>query len=299
MTKPDFIIIGAMKSATSTLHEQLAQQAGIFMTTPKEPNYFSDDAQYAQGEDWYESLFKDAKLGDLCGESSTHYTKLPDYPLAVERMAKRVKKPKLIYVMRHPIDRLISHYVHQWSQNVFKCDIDQAIEQYEELVAYSCYTEQLSPYFKQYGRENILPVFSEVLRGSPQQELERVANFIGYSGKVVWNDNILEQNVSSQRVRAFKGYNWLIDSSYMTFIRRTFIPQSLRDRVKKGLAMTERPTIGQANLAKLTERFDQDLARLGSLMSIELNCSNYKSVVKKPGLSWAESLNSKQNDLNN
>jgi len=40
---PDFIIIGAMKSATSTLHEQLRLQSGIFMSTPKEPNFFSDE----------------------------------------------------------------------------------------------------------------------------------------------------------------------------------------------------------------------------------------------------------------
>ena len=114
MTKPDFILIGAMKSATSTLHAQLAQQPGIFMSTPKEPNYFSDDQQYALGEDWYDNLFAAAKPGELCGESSTHYTKLPDYPHTIERMKKRLAAPRLVYVMRHPVDRLVSHYIHQW-----------------------------------------------------------------------------------------------------------------------------------------------------------------------------------------
>ncbi len=50
---------------------------------------------------------------DLCGESSTHYTKLPDYPETVSRMKALLPSVKLIYVMRHPIERLISHYVHQ------------------------------------------------------------------------------------------------------------------------------------------------------------------------------------------
>ena len=50
---PDFIIIGAMKSATSTLHEQLAVQPGIFMSRPKEPNFFSNDEIVARGLDWY------------------------------------------------------------------------------------------------------------------------------------------------------------------------------------------------------------------------------------------------------
>ena len=44
---PDFLIVGAMKCGTSTLQAQLALQDGIFMTTPKEPNFFSDDAVFA------------------------------------------------------------------------------------------------------------------------------------------------------------------------------------------------------------------------------------------------------------
>lgn len=114
-TKPDFIIIGAMKCATSSLHTQLAQQPGIFMTTPKEPNFFSDDGQFALGLSWYKNLFSDAQSGDICGESSTHYSKLPDYPQCIQRMSFYLPTVKLIYVMRHPIDRLVSHYIHQLS----------------------------------------------------------------------------------------------------------------------------------------------------------------------------------------
>ena len=57
---PDFMIIGAMKSATSTLHEQLAANPGFFMSRPKEPNFFSDDAVWARGLDWYSALFASA-----------------------------------------------------------------------------------------------------------------------------------------------------------------------------------------------------------------------------------------------
>lgn len=294
MTKPNFIIIGAMKSATSTLHSQLASQPGIFMSTPKEPNYFSDDEQYQKGERWYQDLFSAAGEGDLCGESSTHYTKLPDYPHTIERMTAYLEQPKFIYVMRHPIDRLVSHYIHQWTQNVFKCDINEAIDQYEELTAYSCYVRQLTPYFERYGHENVLPVFTESLRINPQKELERVAGFIGYSQPVFWQDEILEQNVSSQRIRTFKGYNWLIESRIMTFLRRNMIPEVLRNKVKKGLMMTERPEIDQAHNMKLLALFDKDLAELGAMMGVELSCTNYKDVVKENGLNWSETYWNKQ-----
>ena len=125
---PDFIVIGAMKSATTTLHDQLAQQPGVFMSEPKEPNFFSNDEQYARGMAWYHGLFKDAAPDDLCGESSTHYTKLPTYPHTVERLKEAVPDAKLIYVMRHPIDRLISQYIHEWSEGVIRVPIDKALD---------------------------------------------------------------------------------------------------------------------------------------------------------------------------
>ena len=290
MTKPDFIIMGAMKSATSTLHAQLALQSGIFMSMPKEPNYFSDDEQYARGEAWYDGLFANAELGDLCGESSTHYTKLPDYPLTIERMAKRLDKVKLIYVMRHPVDRLISHYIHQWSQNVIKCDINEAIDQYEELTAYSCYARQLAPYFERYGKENVLPVFNEGIRHNPQTELERVADFIGFQGEVVWQEELSAQNVSGERIRTFKGYQWLVESNFMTFLRRTLVPQSIRDKIKSGFTLQERPEIDAVHLSKVIELFDQDLAILGEHLGVELSCDNYKQVVSQGELSWLNNV---------
>jgi len=288
MTKPDFIIMGAMKSATSTLHSQLAMQPGIFMSTPKEPNYFSDDIEYSRGERWYQSLFSNATALDICGESSTHYTKLPDYPLTVERMARQLKKPKFIYVMRHPIDRLVSHYIHQWSQNEFKCDINQAIDQYEELTAYSCYARQLEPYFKQFGRESVLPVFNEAIRLNPQEQLQRVADFIGFKGVARWQNDVAAQNVSGERVRAFKGYSWLVESRVMTFLRRSLVPQSIRNRVKQGLTMQERPVIDEAHVEYLTKLFNKDLAVLGEYLGAELSCANYKQVVTKQNFNWLE-----------
>lgn len=286
MTKPDFIIMGAMKAATSTLHTQLALQPGIFMSTPKEPNYFSDDSEYVRGEQWYNSLFDEAAANDLCGESSTHYTKLPDYPLTIERMASCLNKPKLIYVMRHPVDRLISHYIHQWSQNIIKCDINEAIDKYGELISYSCYSRQLKPYFEQFGRENILPVFTEAIRNDSQKQLDRVADFIGYQGRVVWQNDIALQNVSGERIRAFKGYHWLVESKVMTFFRRNLVPQSIRNTIKSKLTMQKRPEIDDAHLNTLIDLFNQDLSCLGDSMGVGLSCDNFKNVVANQELGW-------------
>ncbi len=286
MTKPDFIIIGAMKSATSTIHTQLELQPGVFMTTPKEPCFFSDDAEHAKGEAWYDSLFEQAQANDICGESSTHYTKLPDHPHTIERMSKRLENPKLIYVMRHPIERLISHYIHQWTQNVFTCEINQAIDDYEELTAYSCYAMQIEPYIKQFGSENILPIFNERLRQNSQKQLERISDFIGYKGAMKWQDNTASQNVSHERIREFPGYSWLVDSKFMTQLRQNLVPQSIRDKIKGQFRMKDRPIIDETHIKKVTASFDQDLAKLGHWFDVELTCENYKTTVEKKELLW-------------
>ena len=183
--QPDFLIIGAMKCATSTLHDRLAMQPGIFMTQLKEPNFFSNDEQYSQGMEWYLSNFQAAEPMDICGESSTHYTKLPTYPHTVERIYKQFPNIKLIYVMRHPIDRLVSQYIHEWSQRTIRVDIDRAISQYPRLVEYSRYSMQLEPYLKTFGKEQILPVFFERLLNRKQEEFERICQLGEESGKVL------------------------------------------------------------------------------------------------------------------
>src|SRR5262249_42443904 len=155
---PDFVVIGAMKCATTTLHEQVARQPGVFMSRPKEPNFFSDDGVYARGPGWYASLFAEAGPADLCGESSTHYTKLPTYPRPVERMAELLPRVKLIYVMRHPIDRLLSHYVHELTDGRITVGVREAVDLHPEFVDYGRYGMQLAPFLHEYGPESILPV---------------------------------------------------------------------------------------------------------------------------------------------
>jgi hypothetical protein len=286
MRKPDFIIIGAMKSATSTLHVQLSDQPGIFMSEPKEPNFFSDDDQFEKGVGYYTGLFDNAEPGDICGESSTHYTKLPDYPDTIKRMKAVLDSPKLIYVMRHPVERLISHYIHQWSRSVIKCDIIKAIHTYPELVNYSCYAQQLKPYLNEFGRENILLVFQEAFRADPERQLQRIADFIGYPGPVSWHHAAGDQNISSQRIRKFPGYSLIVDSTPMRRLRRKCVPQAFRDRVKKSLTINQRPVIDTDTLKYLADRFDQDLLILGQWLGIELKCNNFTQLVATTELSW-------------
>ena len=270
---PNFIIIGAMKSATSTLHKQLSAQPGIFMSMPKEPNFFSDDIIYNRGLDWYRGLFCNAGADDICGESSTHYTKLPDYPNTVQRLKEAMPNPKLIYVMRNPVDRLISHYMHQWSEGVITCNINDAIDRYPELVNYSCYGMQIEAYVAAFGKEAIMPISFETLKKSPQTVLDEIGQFIGYKNEraLAWDFESSPDNVSKKRVRKFVGFEIFINSSFMTFLRRRFIPKRFRTIIYQHLTMAVRPSISDDQLTRIKTVFKSDFRYIKTHFKIEFS----------------------------
>lgn len=285
--EPHFFIIGGMKCATSTLHEQLALQPGFFMTEPKEPNFFSNDEIFAQGMDWYLSLFQEAKDDDLCGESSTHYTKLPTYPHTLERLLTAYPNAKLIYVMRHPIDRLVSQYIHEWSQLVIQNqEINTAIKNFPELIDYSRYAYQLTAYFERVPKSQILPVFFERMLQYPQLELERVCQFLGYEGSPQWQDNLEAQNVSNQRLRKSAWRDALVEMPGLKQIRQVLIPKSFRTWVRSLWTMKEKPQLSSESLVYLQQQFDPDLAILGQWLGMELTCQNFKNQVTSQVLNW-------------
>jgi Sulfotransferase domain len=286
MRLPDFIVIGAMKSATSTLHDQLVAQAGLFLSTPKEPCFFSDDDVYARGIDWYAGLFAVARPSDLCGESSTHYTKLPTFPDTVERMRRHLPRVKLVYVMRHPVDRLVSHYVHEWSEGRARGPLDEALARHPELVDYGRYAMQLRPYLETWGRESVLPVFFERLVRAPQAELERVARFVGHRGPVRWSGDAGRRNVSEERIRRNWAWSALQRWPRLRALNRAVVPERIRHGLKRRLQMRERPVLSPEARSRVEARLDADLGELGEWLGVQLDCRRFAGIVAEAPLGW-------------
>lgn len=285
MKKPNFIIIGAMKCATSSLHEQLALQPSFFMSKLKEPNFFSNDEEYSKGLDAYWSHFQEAQLTDFCGESSTHYTKLPTYPLTIKRLHNALPDAKFIYVMRHPVKRLISQYIHEWSQRIIDVDINTAVRHHPELIDYSRYTMQLQPYFETFGAERVLPVFFERLFSHNQSELERICQFLGYVDTPMWQD-LDAQNVSSERMRTSQWRDALVENPILQGLRRNLVPKSLRTWVRGLWSMKKRPELSPQDVQRLESIFDEDLGVLGEWLGVDLCCANYQDQVSNQVLDW-------------
>jgi hypothetical protein len=277
----DFYIIGAMKCATSVLHEQLNRRQTFFLTQPKEPNFFNDDALYPAHLDWYRSLFAEAGVQQRCGEASTHYTKLPTYQHTAERLFEHTPDARLIYVIRHPVERLVSHYMHEWSEGRASADISHEVMRNETYVAYSSYARQIEPYLKLFRREKILLVFFERLTSEREKELERIARFLGdeSSEPFVWHVEVEHTNVSEMRLRKSKFRQAALS---LDIVRKAkdALPPSTRDLIKTLWQMKKRPTLSTEALAFVSNAFEEDLRALSEMLDLQVTLENFSEVAK-------------------
>jgi hypothetical protein len=279
MALPDFVIIGAMKCGTSTLAAQLGAQPGVFMTTPKEPQFFSDDEVHARGLDWYASLFDGA--GDrLKGEASTHYTKLPTYPHTVARMKRALPAPRLVYMVRDPLARAVSQYIHEWSEGRMSGDPARMFLRHPHLVDYGRYAMQIAPFVDAFGAEAICLTSLERLTGQPSAELARIGAHIGLRDRAVWHEDIAPQNVSTQRVRKFPLHDLLVTNPVATRLRRALVPASVRARIRQARSLGTRPELPDALVEDLRGIYAEDLGALAGLFpGVELGFEDaYRSV---------------------
>jgi hypothetical protein len=259
MSGPDFIIIGAMKCGTTSLAADLAAQADVFFTSPKEPNYFSDDAVFAQGPDWYAGLFADAKPNDLKGEGSTHYTKLPTHPHTLDRISALPEGCRFIYMIRNPVARAMSHYIHEWSQGIITTDPEAAFQSHPELVDYGRYAWQIAPWLQRFGADRILLTSLEQFTAHPQVELDRIGAFLGRSFTHV---EMGAQNASVDRFRPLPMSGLLVNNPVAEFLRRSLVPKSLREKIRKARSIQTHPDLPDALRRQLEARFLADRAEL-------------------------------------
>lgn len=265
MTRPDFVIIGAMKSGTTTLYAQLAQQDGVFMSPLKEPNYFSDDENFSRGSGWYSDLFKDAAPNDLKGEASTHYTKLPTYPDTIDRMAAALETPRLVYVVRDPVTRALSHYVHGFSQREIHCDLLTALTEHPELIDYGRYGMQIEPFIERFGAESVLLTSLERLKADPQGEFSRIGRHIGAKDPLVWKSDMSAQNTSSARWRRLPFERFLVENPVLRSLRRALIPKSFREWVRTSRSIDGHPDLPVPQRHHMEQVFLEDRAKLAYL----------------------------------
>ena len=257
--KPNLFVIGAAKSGTTSLHQALADHRDILTSEPKEPAFFVPEVGYYPADvDWYMSLFEAAGEARYRGESSTHYSKLPLFPDVPRRIAEFVDEPpRFIYLMRDPLDRLISHYWHNVRKLSEHWQIGPAIRDSDEYLALSHYRMQLEPYFARFGRESVSCITFEAMRDHPDDVLGQVFQWLGVDPR--HRSGVDRANARPPVIRGVQGRGRLDRLARTAVWGRLspFVPGRLKNAAKSLAYQTVHPDAGKVE--RLIEELRPDM----------------------------------------
>jgi hypothetical protein len=180
---PNFLVIGAIKSGTTSLHRYLGRHPQVFTTKRKELEFFTADPRvgtWERGLRWYEELFEDAGDAIAVGEASISYTQYPLIQGVPARIAQVLPDVRLIYLVRHPIERMVSHYwMRRRNGREQEGLIDNALHPGSHYLDISRYAMQIEQYLEDFPLERVLVVKSEDLRVEREATLARIFTFLG------------------------------------------------------------------------------------------------------------------------
>jgi hypothetical protein len=190
---PTFLIIGAMKAGTTSLHAYLQGHPDVFMSEPKELEFFIEGKNWDRGIEWYESCFASSGGATARGEASTSYTKHPFFPGVPERIKQVLPDVRMAYVVRHPIRRMVSQYVHHVAEYGERKPASEVLVKNPMLFALSDYAAQIERYLEFFPREQMLIVTSENLHDHRIDTLRTIFTFLGVDDR--WTPPNLDQEL--------------------------------------------------------------------------------------------------------
>ena len=185
MPLPNVLIIGAMKAGTTSLYMDIADRRGAFLAQDKEPHALCNDEVLAPaGRAAYEANYGHAPAGTLCCDASTGYAKRPDVDGVVERAVRVLPAGfKAIYMVRHPIERIISQHHHEHTEGLVGPSIDEEVRRHDRYVQYSRYAYQLEPWMAQLGPERIRVVRFEDYVSRRRETVSELLGFVGLAAE--------------------------------------------------------------------------------------------------------------------
>lgn len=258
---PNLVVIGGMKCGTSSLHFYLRQHPQIAMSVEKELNFFIEERNWARGVEWYASQFQDAPVR---GEVSPNYTACERFPGVPERMHALIPDAKLIYLVRDPVERAISHWIHTYSEGRESRPFDEAVRHWS-YVERSQYWKQLEAFLQFFPARQILVVEAEELLRRREETLRGIFGFLGVDGRFQSARFRLERHRSSLKRRKNRVGSWLAERGLERGLER--LRQPWRWQLKFLLFFPfsrpiTRPVPAESTREWFAERVGGDVAKL-------------------------------------
>jgi hypothetical protein len=189
-TLPNFLIVGALRSGTTSMARYLGSHPDVFVAPQKEVRYF--DRNFERGIDWYARQFSGVAGESAVGEATPTYMY---EELARERMREKLPEARLIAVLRNPVDRAYSHYWLNRATGIetlgFAAALDleaRRLDRGEARYAYADrgrYLRYLRRVGDLYHRGSLLSILFEDLRDRPEGTYRSVCRFLDVDARFV------------------------------------------------------------------------------------------------------------------
>jgi hypothetical protein len=284
---PNFLIIGAARCGTTSLYHWLQQHPEIFLPAKKEPIYFAHGYGLYQPSA-YQELFAEAEGKAMIGEGSTAYLSAPESPAWIR---SDLGRPRLIVVLRNPVDRAFSLY--KWmvmSGLEWLPTFEKALEAERGRIAdhyfrWKCpehfynylyfssglYCDQIARYFDTFDRDSVRVLLFEEVSKQPAAVFRELCEFLEVDPKV--SVDLRPQNAS--------GWPWSVCAQYgarRLMQAQRFHPglsklgsrQLLKKLMDRNLATGKPPTFASTTRERLKTAYREDVARLSELLGRDL-----------------------------
>ena len=272
---PNLIVIGGLKCGTTSLHHYLALHPQIAMSRPKELNFFVAELNWELGPQWYASHFD--RAAPVRGESSPHYTNLPRFAGVAERMRETLGEDvRIVYMVRDPIERVLSHYLHNIGAGYESRPIKEALaDPQSSYLARTRYAMQVRPFIGAFGAERVLVVANEDLAREREATVRSVFEFCGVDAQFTSPQFEREWETGSARAKEGGGFRLMDRAGRLPGLRaldRNFdrLPESLRWTVERlvhdpGSGPAAKPEVPVALRRRIEEELSGDHAELERL----------------------------------
>jgi hypothetical protein len=223
------IIIGSMRSGTTSFFEYLSQHPQVCRCEIKEPEFFVREEKLQKGLEWYENLWNwDHANHRVALEASTSYTKLPVFPNAAERMARFARNFRFIYLMRDPVKRVASQIRHTLLATG-RLQEEVTGELLDKAISYSRYATQIAEYSKRFRKEDVLLVRFEDFIRDPVGLANQASEFLGLDPTFEFKE-LVPQNekydlLLKQQLKRFKHLRFMVPR-HLRFSMRSRISRS-------------------------------------------------------------------------
>jgi hypothetical protein len=266
---PNLIIIGGLKCGTTSIHHYLGLHPEINMSKPKELNFFVEELNLDLGLDWYRGRFDDRFR--IRGESSPHYTNLPNFQGVPDRIQQHIPDAKLIYMVRDPISRILSHWRHSVGAGYETRPMEEALARPDQTyVTRSRYWMQLQPYLERFDRSQIEIITQEELQSDREETMRKAFRFAGVDESFYSEQFSREWEKSTAKESdRYQFMEKLIKLPGFRSFDRNFdrFPERLRWMVEKVVHDPEAPSAPKPELPdsvrdSLIAQFSEDVAAL-------------------------------------